>query len=126
MAASLHVNAGNYARFLIAVLQGTGLAKPTAQEMLRSQVRLPDQPGASWGLGISIEETPQGIRFGHGGRNTGFTSFSGMFKELGIGYVFLVNNDDAARMDNVLNAYLIAGKSSAQEFHAPEPQACQG
>ena len=34
-----------------------------------------------------------------------------MYKDLGIGYVFLVNNDDASKMDNVLNAYLIAGKS---------------
>jgi CubicO group peptidase (beta-lactamase class C family) len=117
MAASLHVSAGNYARFLVAVLQGNGLAEATAKEMLRSQVKLPDQPNASWGLGISIEETPQGIRYGHGGRNTGFTSHSGMFKDLGIGYVFLVNNDDASKMDNVLNAYLIAGKSALKNMN---------
>ncbi len=34
-----------------------------------------------------------------------------MDKDRGIGYVFLVNNDDASKMENVLNAYLIAGKS---------------
>ena len=34
-----------------------------------------------------------------------------MYKDQGIGYVFLVNNDDASKIDNVLNAYLIAGKS---------------
>jgi CubicO group peptidase (beta-lactamase class C family) len=111
VAASLHVDAGNYARFLIAVLQGKGLSGPTAKEMLRPQVKIPDEPGASWGLGIAIEETPFGTNYGHGGRNTGFTSRSALYRDRGIGYVFLVNNDDASKVDDVLNAYLIAGKS---------------
>jgi CubicO group peptidase (beta-lactamase class C family) len=111
VAASLHVDAHNYAKFLIAVLQGRGLSESTSKDMLRSQVTVPDQPGNSWGLGIAIEETPNGTNYGHGGRNTGFTSHSLMYKDQGIGYVFLVNNDDASKIDNVLNAYLIAGKS---------------
>jgi CubicO group peptidase (beta-lactamase class C family) len=111
VAASLHVDAHNYAKFLIAVLQGRGLSESTSKDMLRSQVKVPDQPGNSWGLGIAIEETPNGTNYGHGGRNTGFTSHSLMYKDQGIGYVFLVNNDDASKIDNVLNAYLIAGKS---------------
>jgi CubicO group peptidase (beta-lactamase class C family) len=111
VAASLHIDAGNYAKFLIAVLQGKGLSDSTSHEMLRSQVKVPDQPGQSWGLGIAIEETPLGTDYGHGGRNTGFTSHSLMYKDQGIGYVFLVNNDDASKIDNVLNAYLIAGES---------------
>ena len=111
VAASLHVDAGNYAKFLTAVLEGKGLSEPTSKEMLRSQIKVPDQEGASWGLGIAIEKTPFGTNYGHGGRNTGFTSRSLMYKDQGIGYVFLVNNDDASKIDNVLNAYLIAGKS---------------
>jgi CubicO group peptidase (beta-lactamase class C family) len=111
MAASLNVDAGNYARFLTAVLQGKGLAASTAKEMLRPQVDVPDQKNQSWGLGIAIEETPSGTSYGHGGSNTGFTSRSVMYKDQGFGYVFLVNNGDAFKIDNVLNAYLIAGKS---------------
>ncbi|WP_250847069.1 serine hydrolase [Aquisphaera insulae] len=109
-AASLHVSAGNYAKFLIAAARGKGLAEPTAKEMLRPQVaKSPDNPNGSWGLGISMEQTPLGITYGHGGRNTGFTSNSVIYRDLGIGYVFLVNNDDASRFDNVLRAYLITG-----------------
>jgi hypothetical protein len=119
MAASLHVDAGNYAKFLISVLQGKGLSKASAEEMLREQVKIPDQPAASWGLGIAIEKTPAGTNYGHGGRNTGFTSRSVLYKDLGIGYVFLVNNDDASKIDDVLNAYLIAGKSGLK----PKPSA---
>ncbi len=111
MAASLHVDAKNYAKFLIAYVQGKGLAEATANDMLRSQGPIPDDPKSSFGLGVSIEQTPQGPRFGHGGRNTGFTSLSAMYKDLGIGYVFLVNNDDASKVQNILNAYLITGKS---------------
>jgi CubicO group peptidase (beta-lactamase class C family) len=117
MAASLHVSAGNYARFLIAVLQGKGLAEPTAKEMLRPQVKIPDadERDASWGLGIAIEGTPFGTNYGHGGRNPGFTSRSVLYKDRGIGYVFLVNNDEASKIDNVLNAYLIAGESALKK-----------
>jgi CubicO group peptidase (beta-lactamase class C family) len=111
VAASLHVDAGNYAKFLIAVLEGKGLSETSSNEMLRAQVKVPDEEGASWGLGIAIEKTPFGTNYGHGGRNTGFTSRSLMYKDQGVGYVFLVNNDDASKIDNVLNAYLIAGKS---------------
>lgn len=111
MAASLHIDAGNYARFLIAYVQGKGLKEATARDMLRSQGAIPEEPKASFGLGVSIEQTPQGARFGHGGRNTGFTSLSAMYKDLGIGYVFLVNNDDARKMREILDAYLITGKS---------------
>ena len=38
-----------------------------------------------------------------------------MYKDRGIGYVVLVNNDDASKIDNVLNAYLIAGKSGLKD-----------
>jgi len=111
MAASLHVDAKNYAKFLIAYVQGKGLAEATARDMLRSQGAIPDEPKSSFGLGVAIEDTPHGIHYGHGGRNTGFTSLSLMYKDLGMGYVFLVNNDDASKVANILNAYLITGKS---------------
>jgi CubicO group peptidase (beta-lactamase class C family) len=109
-AASLHVDAGEYSKFLTSYVQGRGLSDAMAKEMLRPQVEIPNEKGAAWGLGVAIETTPTGVNYGHGGRNTGFTSRSLMYKDLGIGFVVLVNNDDASRMDNVLNAYLIAGK----------------
>ncbi len=111
MAASLHVDAKNYAKFLIAYVQGRGLKEATAKDMLRPQGPIPEERKSSFGLGVGIRETPQGLNFGHGGRNTGFTSLSLMYKELGIGYVFLVNNDDASKMESILNAYLFTGKS---------------
>ena len=60
MAASLHVDANNYAKFLIAYVQGKGLAEATASDMLRSQGAITDEPKSSFGLGVGIEQTPQG------------------------------------------------------------------
>ena len=60
MAASLHVDAGNYAKFLIAVLQGKGLSEATAKEMLRSQVKIPDQTGRLVGPGHRDRGNPGG------------------------------------------------------------------
>jgi CubicO group peptidase (beta-lactamase class C family) len=111
VAASLHIDAGNYAKFLIAVLQGKGLSEAISKEMLRPQSKVPDHEKASWGLGIAIERTPFGVTYGHGGKNTGFTSNSIMLKDGGLGYVVLVNNDDVKTIDNALLADLIAGKS---------------
>jgi CubicO group peptidase (beta-lactamase class C family) len=111
MASSLHVDAGTYAKFLIGIIEGTGLSEATFKEMLRAQSTIPEQNDTSFGLGIAMKETPQGIFYGHGGRNTGFTSVSAVYKDQKVGYVFLVNNEENERFDDVLNAYLIGGKA---------------
>ncbi|QDV39091.1 serine hydrolase [Tautonia plasticadhaerens] len=123
MAYSLHIDARNYARFLIALVAGEGLSEAAHAELLRAQTEVPEEPGGWFGLGVRIEETPSGTSYGHGGRNVGFTSRSCFYKDQGIGYVFLVNNDEALKIDNVLGAYLIAGKSGLK---GPEPDAREG
>jgi hypothetical protein len=118
MAYSLHIDARNYARFLIALVEGEGLSEVAHAELLRAQTEIPEEHGKSFGLGVMIEETPSGTRYGHGGRNDGFTSKSCFDKDKGIGYVFLVNNDDAPKIDAVLNSYLIDGESGLGDLGA--------
>jgi CubicO group peptidase (beta-lactamase class C family) len=110
MAASLHIDAKTYAQFLIAVSKGVGLSRATLEEMMTVQTEVPDAD-ASFGLGFSLEESPVGLRFGHGGRNFGFTSESGFYRVGKMGYVLLVNNDEAGVFDRALRAYLITGKT---------------
>lgn len=113
VAASLHIDAKNYAKFLVAVLDGKGLSATTSKEMRRpQQVKIPNRPDTSLGLGIVIEKTPFGVNYGHSGENPGFTSRSVLYPDQRIGYVFLVNNYDVEKLDNVLNAYLVAGQSA--------------
>src|SRR5580693_3747374 len=52
-AASLQTTPGDYAKFIIAVLNGTGLKKAIWQQMLTPQARVnPKHPPIAWGLGI--------------------------------------------------------------------------
>lgn len=111
MAASLHTDAETYARFLIAVSKGVGLSEAALEEMMTPQTKVPDADATHVGLGFFLEETAAGISFGHGGRNYGFTSNSAFYRESKIGYVLLVNNDDANKVDKELRAYLITGKT---------------
>ena len=83
-AASLHTTATDYARFVIAVLDGTGLRRVTVSEMLTPQVFVDTtctncigkKPGPlsrelAWGLGVGLEKESDGITFWHWGDNGG-------------------------------------------------------
>ncbi|MCC7264686.1 MAG: serine hydrolase [Candidatus Latescibacteria bacterium] len=118
MAASLHVDAGTYAKFLVALIEGRGLSTERLADMLKPHSRPTEwggdgTPPAS-GLGLFIDETPCGTSYGHGGRNGGgsggyFTSKSAVYRDRKVGYVFLTNNDQATRFDKALRAFLIEG-----------------
>ncbi|MBS1664321.1 MAG: beta-lactamase family protein [Bacteroidetes bacterium] len=69
-AASLSTNAEDYARFLIAVLNGTGLASKSLRQMMAVQVRTNEKyPELAWGLGVGLETMPDGTWFWHWGDN---------------------------------------------------------
>jgi len=67
-AASLHTTAEDYAKFIIALLNGTGLKKKTWQQMFTPQIIVNDKnPDVAWGLGVGLETTPDGKTFWHWG-----------------------------------------------------------
>ena len=69
-AASLQTTPDDYAKFIIAVLNGTGLKKSTWQQMLTPQVRVNAKyPPIAWGLGVGLETMPEGTYFWHWGDN---------------------------------------------------------
>lgn len=83
-ASGLHTTALDYAKFVAAVLNGTGLRRETAEQMLKGRVRLDEgcsscvgrSPGRlsrtlSWGLGWGIERTEAGDAIWHWGDNNG-------------------------------------------------------
>jgi CubicO group peptidase (beta-lactamase class C family) len=81
---SLLTTAEDYARFVIAVIEGTGLKKETSERMLTPQVEThqdgqPDKQGtpsgAFWGLGWGLEESHRGPYFWHVGDTGGFKCF---------------------------------------------------
>jgi CubicO group peptidase (beta-lactamase class C family) len=82
-AASLHTTAQDYAKFVIAVMNGTGLKKETARQMLTPQIKVQEgctdcinRPSTgqlsstvSWGLGLGLQRTEDGDSFWHWGDN---------------------------------------------------------
>lgn len=69
-AASLVTTAEDYARFIIAVMDGKGLKRSTWEQMLTPQVRVtPKYPPIAWGLGWGLETMDEGKYFWHWGDN---------------------------------------------------------
>lgn len=67
-AASLRTTAGDYARFLIALLNGKGLKKKTFEQMFAPQVIVNEKsPQVAWGLGTGLETVSDGKYFWHWG-----------------------------------------------------------
>lgn len=68
-AASLRTTAGDYAKFVIAVLNGKGLKASTSKQMLTPQIQVDPvkAPAVWWGLGLGLEVNDHGNSFWHWG-----------------------------------------------------------
>lgn len=102
-AASLHTTAPDYARFMTAVMNGTGLRDSTAAAMLTPQIEI--EPGLAWGLGIGLQDTEDGRAFWHWGDNTGYKAYTIAFPEDGVGVVWFTNSENGhALLEGMLDA----------------------
>jgi CubicO group peptidase (beta-lactamase class C family) len=96
-AASLATTAGDYARFVAAVLTGRGLSAKTWTEFL-TPVRETD-PGIHIALGLRVENGPTGRRFFHSGSNgRRFTCYMAGDLGTGIGLVFFTSAYDGTSL----------------------------
>ena len=106
-AASLHTTALDYARFMEAVLNGTGLKPSTRMRMLTPQVavdprctnctdRVPARHSDTvfWGLGVGLEKTKQGLAFWHWGDNGAFRCFMIAYPGKKNGVVYFTNSEN--------------------------------
>ena len=100
-AASLLTTATDYAQFVAAVLNGTGLS-PEIRENFLTPARESDR-GVFFGLGIGVEDGPAGRTFFHGGTNGNrFTSYMIGDLETGDGLVFLSSSMDGITLVSAL------------------------
>lgn len=91
-AATLTTTATDYARFLIALVNGDGLEPATSREFLRPQVDVDDGGGVAWGLGTGLERSEDGIRVWHWGDNQDSKAFYIADPATGDGFAFFANS----------------------------------
>jgi CubicO group peptidase (beta-lactamase class C family) len=120
----LHTTPGDYAKFVIAIMNGTGLKKETTREMLKTQVRVDEScsfcinrrtgrfsPSLSWGLGWGLEHTDTGDAFWHWGENRGeFQTFVIAYPKQRVGIVIFTNSGNGFSIIPEIVSQAIGGK----------------
>ncbi|MCM3905766.1 MAG: serine hydrolase [Pyrinomonadaceae bacterium] len=103
-AASLHTTANDYARFVVAIIKGTGLKPETVRLMLTPQISVGEaghnslnrpaaslSPAISWGLGWGLEKSDEGTAFWHWGDNGDTMAYVMAFDKQKTGVVMFAN-----------------------------------
>jgi len=93
-AASLHTTATDFARYMMAIMNHTGLQHSTIDSILTPQIVVDPEETQDvlWGLGVGLEKTPHGIAYWHWGDNMTFRCFFVAFPQQKIGVVYFTNS----------------------------------
>ena len=121
---TLETTAGDYIKFLTAVLNEKLLTKASYNEIFSPQVRLNslrhfgplsskttdenDDINLSCGLGWLYLETPYGRGVSKGGHGDGFQHYSILFPDTGKGILIMSNSDNTESVYKELLAYILA------------------
>lgn len=97
---SIHSEAYEYAKFIIAMLKQEGLSSASFNEMLLEQNHFQDdneikiETGQTgWGLGFAQKPTPNGLMHLHTGNNHDFQAYAMFIPEKDYGLVLFTNSD---------------------------------
>lgn len=125
-AATLQTTAADYALLVEALLNGTGLKPETLREMEKPQIavdpectncteRAPQELSKNifWGLGIGIQETPQGESLWHWGDNGRFKAYVVAYPKQKIGVVLFMNGENGLSILEPLLQTAVGGEQPA-------------
>lgn len=124
-ASSLHTTAIDYATFMAAVLNGTGLKEQSLEFLLTSQVQVPkdrqkpDGPmssAVSWGLGVGLQQTKDGKAFWHWGDNYAFKCYAVAYPDQKLGVVYFTNSYNGLSIAKAVLARTIGGEHPVIDF----------
>ena len=123
----LHMTTLDYAKFVIAVMNGVGLKPESAKQMLTPQVRVDEscvfclKPGQGrmsqslgWGLGWALEQNEIGGAFWHWGENRGeFHTFVIAYPKQKMGIVVFTNSGNGLSIIPEIVSLAIGGSHPA-------------
>lgn len=125
-AASLHTTAQDYARFVAAILNGTGLKPETRKLMLTPQTQViagganslnnpkpQPVPDVAWGLGWGLQTTADGLSFWHWGDNGDSKAYIIAFDQQKLGVVFFANSANGLSIAREIVAEAVGGAQPA-------------
>ena len=109
---TLQTTSKSLAEFALALHERKGLKKETYDEMYSINSTRGD--GTKWGLGVRIEDTKDGVTYGHSGSTgRGFISNLVFYDDSGIGYTVVTNSQMGGFLAlPLLDEYLILGKTN--------------
>jgi CubicO group peptidase (beta-lactamase class C family) len=110
-AASLHTTAPDYARFVMALMNGTALSDSTAVAMLTPQIDV--DSNVTWGLGIGLQDNADGRAFWHWGDNTGYKAYTITYPEHDVGVVWFTNSENGHSILKSLLAATVGDEHAA-------------
>jgi CubicO group peptidase (beta-lactamase class C family) len=113
-AASLHTTAPDFARFIMAVMNGARLSDSAATAMLTSQIDV--DSNLTWGLGIGLQDGDAGRAFWHWGDNTGYKAYTITYPEHGIGVVWFTNSENGQSILEAMLAATVGGEHAAADW----------
>jgi CubicO group peptidase (beta-lactamase class C family) len=115
-AASLHTTAADYGRFLVAMLDTTGIRTRPIRSMLAQETVVTRE--ISWGLGWALQQTDSGRVFWHWGdnSNSGYTSYVQGDPWRGTGFVFFSNSTAGLSLADAIIRHLTGMHEPAVAF----------
>ena len=120
MAHSMLTEARTFSAFLIGLLDERGLDRETFEDLFHEHREVPlDEEtverewAQSFGLGVSIRQSPWGKVVEHSGNNGDYRCLFQIYHELGIGYALFTNGDHGSHLARELRRYLITGAEGA-------------
>lgn len=110
MAYSMSTEAKSFSRFMLALRNRDLLMPETYEEMLTPISTRAD--GVQWSLGFRIENSPEGLVYGHSGSTSrGFICNFSFFEDLDLGYVMFTNSQMGGFLSiPLLTEFLVTGK----------------
>jgi CubicO group peptidase (beta-lactamase class C family) len=121
---SLQTTAGDYATFIAAILNETGLKKQTAQAMVSPQIQVPQKSSEptvlskfiSWGLGFGLQQSSDGNAFWHWGDNNPFKAYIVAYKKEKTGVVYFANSYNGLSIIKEITALTTGGDQLAVDY----------
>ena len=103
---SMHTTAEDYAKFLIELLQPTGLNNSLQEQMIQQQVLMDSSdPSLAWGLGVGIYVIEDEELIWHWGDNGIFRAFFIISPQQKKGFVYFTNSQNGLSIVNRLLDY---------------------